>query len=106
MRKIAMLTSAVVLWTGIVLAGGQDINAPAQANEQTIKPQTVCPVMGGAIDKNLYVDHQGRRIFVCCKMCIQEVQKDPAKYVKQLEEQGITLERSKTVQTTKTPSCH
>ena len=56
--------------------------------------QTTCPVMGGEIDKALYVDHDGKRIYLCCKGCIAAVKKDPAKYVKQMEDQGIALERA------------
>ncbi|OGV46188.1 MAG: hypothetical protein A2X46_12375 [Lentisphaerae bacterium GWF2_57_35] len=78
--------SAVVMLAGIVVSEAQD-EQPVQASGQAIKPQTVCPVMGGTIDKNLYVDYQGKRVYVCCKMCIQEVQKDPTKYIKKLEEQ-------------------
>jgi hypothetical protein len=58
------------------------------------KPQTLCPVMGGAINKKLYVDSDGKRIYVCCAMCISTINKDPAKYIKQLEDQGITLEKT------------
>ena len=60
------------------------------------KPQTLCPVMGNAINKKLYVDSGGKRIYVCCAMCISTIKKDPAKYIKQLEDQGITLEKTPT----------
>jgi len=53
--------------------------------------QTTCPVMGGAIDKALYVDHAGKRIYVCCAGCIAKIKEDPAKVVKTLEASGIVL---------------
>lgn len=56
--------------------------------------QTKCPVMGADIDKNLYVDHDGKRIYVCCGSCLAAVNADPQKYIKQLEEQGVTLEHT------------
>ncbi|MFA5110800.1 MAG: YHS domain-containing protein [Desulfobaccales bacterium] len=56
------------------------------------KPQTACPVLAGNIDKQLYLDYQGKRIYFCCAGCDQEFKKDPAKYMKKLQEQGITLE--------------
>ncbi len=50
--------------------------------------QKTCPVMAGnPINKDLYVDHNGRRVYFCCQMCVGKFKKDPAKYVKKLDEQ-------------------
>jgi YHS domain-containing protein len=54
--------------------------------------QTVCPVMGGAINKAQYADVKGKRIYVCCPGCIDKIKADPDKYIKQLEAEGITLD--------------
>ncbi len=64
--------------------------------EETVtpKPQTTCPVMGGKIDKTVFADHGGKMVYFCCKGCIPEFQKDPAKYIKKLENEGITLEKA------------
>jgi YHS domain-containing protein len=56
------------------------------------KPQTVCPVLAGSLDKNVYVDYQGKRIYFCCKGCDAEFKKDPDKYMKKLQAEGVTLE--------------
>jgi hypothetical protein len=50
--------------------------------------QTKCPVMGEPINKKLYVDYQGKRIYVCCGMCVTQVKEDPAKWIKKLAEMG------------------
>jgi len=55
------------------------------------KPQTTCPIMGGPINKKRYVDHDGKRIYVCCAGCIAEVKKDPARVIKKMEAEGVTL---------------
>ena len=56
-------------------------------------PQTNCPVMKkNKINKNLYVDAEGKRIYVCCGACIAKVKADPKKYIKELEAQGVKLE--------------
>ncbi|HUT37359.1 MAG TPA: hypothetical protein VNE39_28005, partial [Planctomycetota bacterium] len=34
--------------------------------KQAPGPQTTCPVMGGKIDRKLFVDYEGKRIYVCC----------------------------------------
>ena len=57
-------------------------------------PQTTCPVMGGTINKQYYSDYQGKRVYFCCPACIPEFKKDPSKYVKKLEDQGIVLEKT------------
>lgn len=58
--------------------------APAPAEVEIA--QKVCPVMGGAIDKDIYVDHQGRRVYFCCSACIDVFKQDPGKYLKKLDE--------------------
>jgi YHS domain-containing protein len=68
----------------------------APAPEKAITLQTICPVMGGAIDKNLYVDHDGKRVYICCKGCEAPLKKDPEKYIQKLEAEGITVARLQT----------
>jgi YHS domain-containing protein len=58
------------------------------------KPQTVCPVLGGNVDKNVYADYKGKRIYFCCKGCDAEFKKDPEKYMKKLQDEGVTPEPS------------
>jgi YHS domain-containing protein len=47
--------------------------------------QTKCPIRGSTIN-------QGKRIYFCCPPCIKEFKKDPEKYMKDFEEQGVVLE--------------
>lgn len=63
------------------------------------KPQTVCPVMGGEIVKDIYVDHDGKRVYLCCPACVDPFKKDPAKYLGKLAEAGVTLEDAPIPQT-------
>lgn len=86
MKKTIGVLSVAVLLVGAVMAGADE--APA------VKKQTTCPVMGGAVKTNLYVDYEGKRIYVCCKGCLPDLKKDPAKYVTKLEKQGITLDKA------------
>lgn len=58
------------------------------------RSQTTCPVMGGEIDRNLYVDHSGKRLYVCCAGCIAKIKEDPALYIERLESEGIALDRT------------
>ncbi len=60
--------------------------------------QTMCPVMTGQkINKQLFVDFEGKRIYVCCPVCQAAVKADPAKFVAQLEKEGVTLDKTPAV---------
>lgn len=55
-------------------------------------PQTTCPVMGNAINKDLYADYNGKRVYFCCQMCPPKFKKNPEAFIKKLESQGVELE--------------
>ena len=51
---------------------GQAQALPAGANQ-------MCPVMPEEkIDPSLYVEYEGKKIYVCCKKCAKRVEEDPA----------------------------
>lgn len=96
-QKIAIVAGAVLMLVGVGIAGVQESQAVDKKMEgETVKKQTVCPVMGGAVNTNLYVDYDGKRIYVCCKDCIETVKKDPVKYIRELEAAGVTLYKAQT----------
>ncbi|MBT3288548.1 MAG: hypothetical protein HN849_16405 [Victivallales bacterium] len=68
------------------------MEAMEKQNEQQDKAQTICPVMEKAINKELYADVEGKRIYVCCAGCIATIKKDPAKYIAKAQEGGVALE--------------
>jgi len=80
-------------YQAITGTGGDSASCHASSGTPATKAQTTCPVLGGKVDRQLYVDHEGKRIYVCCAGCLDAVRKDPAKYVRQLEASGVTLER-------------
>ncbi len=72
---------------------GHDHSAHAGgAPEGELKPQTHCPVMGGEINKTMYVDQDGKRIYMCCEHCREELTKNFEANVKKLEEKGQMAE--------------
>ena len=86
-----MLIGAGVLIAGSLYAGshGQPAHeATDEKEEGKLKPQTTCPIMGGAINENQYVDHEGKRIFVCCPPCREQVKADPEAAIATLAEAG------------------
>lgn len=60
----------------------------------TVKAQSHCPVMGGEIDRKLFADYKGKRVYFCCAMCTSKFEKDPEKYIKQLEDEGVVVEKT------------
>jgi len=54
----------------------------------------MCPVMGGEVDKNVYVDYKGKRVYFCCTGCVEEFNKNPEKYMDKMRKEGVILENS------------
>ena len=72
-------------------AGGPEVE---KAEEKPLVLQTTCPVMGGKINKNQYVDHDGKRVYFCCGGCPGTFKADPAKFIAKMEAEGIVLEKT------------
>lgn len=81
---------------GATLAAEEHGRHEKEAEVVKITPQATCPVMGGKINKDLYVDHNGKRVYVCCKGCIDTITKAPEKYIKKLEADGVTVAKVQT----------
>jgi len=60
--------------------------APEETQEVSVAAveQKICPVVAGPIDKNIYTDYKGKRVYFCCQGCKVEFEKDPEKYVPKL----------------------
>jgi len=50
----------------------------------TTAEQTTCPVMGGAIDKNIFIEYKGKKVYFCCPGCEEQFKKEPEKYIAKL----------------------
>lgn len=59
---------------------------------ETRGSQETCPVMGGKIDRSVYTDYQGKRVYFCCPACISEFEKKPGEYIRKMEAAGVRLE--------------
>lgn len=89
MRKgILVIVGLVVLLSPTLLAFAAD--AP------TGKPQTKCPVMGNDIDKEVFIDQDGQRVYFCCPKCEGAFKKDPDKYFAKMAADGVIPENIQT----------
>jgi len=87
-RKLATTLLAAVVTLGAAAYAEKKQEAPK-------KKQTHCPVMAkNPINKKMYVDVEGKRIYVCCPGCITQIKADPDKFIKQMEAEGIEIENA------------
>lgn len=64
-------------------------STPSEGREKTaLRPQVSCPVMGGRVDKTLYVDYEGKRVYLCCQGCVAAFKANPEKYLAVLADKG------------------
>lgn len=96
-RMKALTTALMILVALIVLAGcekGPSAQAPAKDATVTAQAdgaqaeaivQTTCPIMeGNPIDKTLFVEYKGKKVYFCCKGCPEKFLENPEKYVAKL----------------------
>ena len=48
--------------------------------------------MGGAINKDVYADHEGQRVYFCCAGCDGRFREDPEKYLAIMRAKGVEPE--------------
>ena len=92
-KKMIIAILTMVLAFSVAGAGWA---APPPMMEQPMmgKAQVTCPVTGNKINKEVYVDYQGQRIYFCCPACIEVFKKDPEGYLRKMREQGVIPEKS------------
>ncbi|MBN1795110.1 MAG: YHS domain-containing protein [Sedimentisphaerales bacterium] len=50
-----------------------------------VTEQKTCPIMdGNPIDKNIFVEYKGKKVYFCCAGCKEKFEADPGKYVSKL----------------------
>tara|TARA_Y100000031_G_scaffold20303_1_gene20776 strand:- start:201 stop:512 length:312 start_codon:yes stop_codon:yes gene_type:complete len=85
LMTVSVIILVMVFATGLVLA---------EDEAAQLGPQRDCPVMGGKINKDLYTDYEGKRVYFCCPGCIGKFKADPEKYIEKLEAEDVTLEET------------
>ncbi|HBG26113.1 MAG TPA: hypothetical protein DDX75_03355 [Phycisphaerales bacterium] len=85
------LLSILLAISALVIVGCKKETEPAaqQATEPNTtfiadNGQTTCPVMGGPINKDIFVEYQGKKVYFCCAGCIEQFNKEPEKYLPKL----------------------
>ena len=94
MKKLITLLSLVAIFAvlSVGVSGCKKKTEPVtpsspnttQKTVSAVTEQTTCPVMGGAIDKNVFVEYQDKKVYFCCPQCKGEFEKNPEKYISKL----------------------
>lgn len=84
-----MLLLAGFLLVGLIALDGckkSEPAAPPESEEVASAEieQTICPVMKGAINKNLFTEYKGKKVYFCCAGCKGKFEKEPEKYIAKL----------------------
>ena len=99
--KVVLVAAAAAL---LALGCGKGGEVEHKGHEHEAAPavgaaeieQKTCPVMeGNKINPKLFVDHNGRRIYFCCSMCVKTFKEDPEKYIKKVDAE---IAKSKTTE--------
>ncbi|HUT47181.1 MAG TPA: YHS domain-containing protein [Sedimentisphaerales bacterium] len=99
-QLITMLLLAELLLAGSVFVYGCKKSEPApaapaaptaaqvaeDAASQVVQAveQTECPVMGGAINKALFTEYKGKKVYFCCDGCKEKFEAAPEQYIAKL----------------------
>lgn len=95
-KKTITLLATGLIATLLVISGCQKKTEPA-APPAPVTPvteanmavsaaveQTMCPVMVMAIDKNIFTEYRGKKVYFCCPSCKEAFEKEPEKYLDKL----------------------
>lgn len=92
MSKMQRLLLAVSL-VAVVAFVGCEKTPPAEQDHsghehamaaKEVTAQTMCPIMDGPINKDIFVEYEGKKVYFCCPGCQAPFLKDPEKYISKL----------------------
>jgi len=75
-----VLLTGMLLVGLVVLAGCKKKSEPAPVATE----QITCPVMGNPINKNISIEHKGKKVYFCCSPCAEKFKANPQKYLAKL----------------------
>jgi len=65
-------------------AAKDEATPPAPQQVAQVAEQTTCPVMGGPINKDIFIEYQGKKVYFCCNGCPDTFRASPEKYLSKL----------------------
>ena len=88
MKKLKTLTALalIVTFAAAPLAGFAAEKKDEKAKAYPLDKCVVSDEKLGEMGKPYVFKHEGREVQLCCKSCLKDFKKDPAKYLKKIEE--------------------
>lgn len=68
----------------------KDKTAHKNKNDEP-KPQSMCPMTGGDINKEAFVDYKDKRVYLCCMGCKARFLMNPEKAIQKIYENGESV---------------
>jgi len=78
----------VFLFTGCKKKSEPAASAETKEIVSRVIEQKICPVMEAPINKELYTEYKGRKVYFCCPGCKEMFEKEPDKYIPKLPQFG------------------
>ena len=66
------------------MAENEAVMAEVATQVVSATEQTLCPVMDAPINKDLFVEYQGKKVYFCCGGCEKLFKENPEKYLAKL----------------------
>lgn len=79
MKQLQVTTLILLLLSTLTFADASHNHGKAGEYGKTV--QVNCPVMGGEINKAIYTEYKGEKVYFCCDMCIGKFNENPEKYL-------------------------
>ena len=88
-KMTTLIFITMILLTIVSISGCKEKTEPeeiAQLEKVAAEAieQTMCPVMEGAINKELFAEYKGKKVYFCCPGCEEQFLKEPEKYLSKL----------------------
>ena len=90
--NLILLLAALSL-VGLIVVGGCKESEP-EGSSGTVPEakdvvavageQTTCPIMNAAINKEIFVEYKGKKVYFCCPGCEDKFNAEPEKYLAKL----------------------
>lgn len=87
MRKALVLATSLLLMILSIPATTSLAKTPALPAAVVEAGNQFCPVSGDKVSGKHFVEYNGKRYGLCCKMCANKFKKDPSRYIMKMAAQ-------------------
>jgi YHS domain-containing protein len=88
--KFNVVLASFFVWAFLGMIGAQS----AAAKEVVQAANQFCPLSGDKVNPKMSYTFNGKRYLFCCKKCVKDFKKDPAKYISQMDRKEAAPEHA------------